>query len=202
MQSTHPESAELPALIHIDDDLAGLALSTILKRHYPDASWSEVKGWVARRHIQVNGNLCLDAGRRLKTGDVIRRVANALPKPIQAADIHVAYLDEHLLVVEKPAGVTSVRHVADRETPGRKQLQPTLDELMPQVLARELHLAWPPKSTRPGGNHPAGGKGRGKRPGNAPRVIPHRKLPPILRVYPVHRLDRDTSGLMVWARTP
>ncbi len=203
MQAAQSGSADLPALIHIDDSLAGLALSTVLKRRYPDASWSEVKRWVTRRHIQVNGNLCLDAGRRMKAGDVVRRLAESLPKPIGATDIRIAYLDEHLVVIEKPAGITSVRHVAETDAPAsRKQLQPTLDELMPRVLAGALNIPWPPKSARPRGNRSSGSKDH--RPGLPSQswVIPMRRLPPILRVYPVHRLDRDTSGLMVWARTP
>ncbi|GIX00009.1 MAG: hypothetical protein KatS3mg111_3341 [Pirellulaceae bacterium] len=188
-------------VLHLERDHHDKALSTVLKGFFPEASWGEVKRWIARRLIQVNGNLCLDPGRRMRAGDVVKRLAQPLPKPVDADDIRVVHIDPHLIIVEKPAGITSVRHVAEKELPPRrKQLQPTLDELLPQVLARELHLPWPAA-----GAHNRGGRkrpGKGGRHGNHKQEIVSRKrLPPALRVYPVHRLDRDTSGLMVFART-
>jgi len=96
-----------------------------------------------------------------------------LPHPMAAppseVDIHIHYLDAHLVVVEKPAGITSTRHKEEKNWPKRrKQLQPTLDEVLPALIAKQ----------------------EGRRDKN--------KLPP---VRAVHRLDRDTSGIMVFART-
>ena len=79
------------------------------------------------------------------------------------------YLDSHIVVVEKPAGMTTTRHQEERDWPARrKQLQPTLDELLPAVIARM-----------------EGRRAKG--------------VPPPIR--PVHRLDRETSGLLVFARS-
>ena len=80
----------------------------------------------------------------------------------------VRYVDEHIVVVEKPAGMTTVRHAEEVETLGKrakKFLPPTLVDLMPAALAR----------------HGAAGKGR---------------------IRAVHRIDKETSGLVVLARTP
>jgi 23S rRNA pseudouridine1911/1915/1917 synthase len=148
----------------------GETVGAALREWLPGQSWSEVRKLIHSRRIMLNGNLCFDPARRLKLQDVVK----LLPHPMTAApeekDIHLVYLDTHLVVVEKPAGITSTRHKEEKNWPARrKQLQPTLDEMLPAVIARQ--------------------EGRGTKG----------KLPP---VRPVHRLDRDTSGLMVFARTP
>jgi 23S rRNA pseudouridine1911/1915/1917 synthase len=75
-------------------------------------------------------------------------------------------------VVEKPPGMTSTRHADQHELSARqRQKQPTLDELLPKILAK--------KEGQKGKKGAKGVKG----------------------VRPVHRLDRDTSGLMVFARS-
>jgi 23S rRNA pseudouridine1911/1915/1917 synthase len=114
--------------------------------------------------------VCLDPARRLKTDDVIKIAAHSAARPPQTEDVKIRFLDGHVVVIEKPAGITTVRHPEEDEWPDRrKQLQPTLDELLPRVVARYE-----------------------KKP------LPKGKVP---RIRPVHRLDRDTSGLMVFART-
>ncbi len=136
---------------------------------------------ITGRRVQVNGNLCLDDQRVLAAGEVIHLFAEALPKPIDADQIQLAYLDEHLVVVEKPAGITTMRHFEERKLSAhRRELQPTLDELLPDAIARVEGGA-----TRRRGQ---GAKGRpGQQGGKSIRAV--------------HRLDRDTSGLMVFART-
>src|SRR5262249_14583317 len=154
---------------HLPEELTGETLSAAVKALAGGVSWGQARQMIAGRRVQVNGNLALDEQRRVKTGDVIKIWKKALPKPIGADAIQLSYIDEHLLVVEKPAGVTTMRHFEERNLADRrKQLQPTLDELLPEVISRET------------GRNFRGGKGA---------------------IRPVHRLDRDTSGLMVFART-
>ena len=177
---------------HITAELAGKSLSQALKRLLDGKSWNEVKRLIASRHVQVNGNLCLDETRKLTTKDVVKVWEHPLAKPADERDVRIVYVDEHLVVVEKPAGVTTLRHAEERSWPARrKQLQPTLDELLPRVLAN--HLGWRvetnPKRQRGGSSRDPRRRSRDVAP----------KLP---RVRAVHRLDRDTSGLMVFARTP
>ncbi len=154
---------------------AGRTLTAVLRQLRPGESWSQVRRLVRNRHVQLNGNLCLDEGRKLKAGDVIKVWQEPrLPLP-RAEELEIRYQDKHLVVVEKPAGVTTLRHAEERTLPRRRrQAQPTLDEMLGQILARS------PQGRRPGSHS--------------------RRRPPAIR--PVHRLDRDTSGLMVLARSP
>ena len=155
---------------HVTPELAGSTLVSALRHFRPEDSWSAVRRLVSNRHIHINGNLCLDEGRKLQPGDVVKVWTEPREAPAQPDDVKIIYQDAHLVIVEKPAGVTTVRHPEERMWPARrKQVQPTLDEIVAKILARKQS------------------KGRtGKRTG----------LP---RVRLVHRLDRDTSGVMVLA---
>lgn len=159
-------------VFHVSDEQAQQTLVTLLRQWLPGESWSQVRKLLTGRHVQVNGNLCLDEGRRLKAKDVVRILDNAQATPPKDADVKIRYMDVHIVIVEKPAGMTTLRHAEERDWPSRrKQVQPTLDEVLPKVIAQH------DKTRQPKG-----------------------KKPP--RVRAVHRLDRETSGLMVFARTP
>lgn len=159
-------------VFHVSDDQAQETLVTLLRQWLPGESWSKVRKLLQGRHVQVNGNLCLDEGRRLKAKDVVRVLGQSQARPPKDADVKIRYIDQHILVVEKPAGMTTLRHAEEKDWPSRrKQVQPTLDEVLPKVIAQQEKTRLP----------------KGKR------------LP---RVRAVHRLDRETSGLMVFARTP
>jgi 23S rRNA pseudouridine1911/1915/1917 synthase len=160
------------SMYHVAPELAGETLTAAL-RQWTGASWGEVRKLVRTRRVTVNGNLCLDEARRLKETDVVKVLAQSAAPPPKPENIRIVYVDEHVVVVDKPPGITSTRHREELSWPARRrQRQPTLDELLPQILDR--------KEAR-----------RGKKT--------HRGVPPPVR--PVHRLDRDTSGLMVFART-
>jgi len=177
---------------HLAVEHDGLTLAAGLKRLLTDQSWSQVRKLVAGRRVQVNGNLCVDEERKIRAGDVVKLLDHALAPPVTSKDVRLVFVDEHLLVVQKPAGVTTLRHREATDLPQRrKQLQPTLDELVAPLLADHLAMG---NDSRPKYHrqtrHPSrtatSGRGFDKR----------------LRIRPVHRLDRDTSGLLVFARTP
>ena len=185
-------------IYHIGPAQNGLALAAALKAVVKDCSWGQAKKWLLNRHVQVNGNLCLDAARRVKEKDVVKVWHQPLAKPIESSDLRLAYWDEYLLVVEKPAGVTSVRHFEERKiSTKRRQLQPTLEELLPPVLAKVQHLRWPPLPPK-GMNR---GRLESKQPFDTRHIQNSKLIPAEMQVYPVHRLDRETSGLMLFART-
>jgi 23S rRNA pseudouridine1911/1915/1917 synthase len=181
----------------------GQTLASVLKMRY-GLSWSQAKRLVERRHVKVSGQVETDAARRLKVGKRVELAAGTVegqksenpkaasapvrpkaarpsasprkvhpqapgsrapvPKPKPAvAGIEIVYSDEFVVVVNKPAGLTTMRHkeeAAEFGARGRKFLPTTLAELLPQLLG-----------------------------------LPDRP------VIAVHRIDKDTSGLVVFART-
>jgi 23S rRNA pseudouridine1911/1915/1917 synthase len=160
---------------HVAPQHDGWALIAILRQVRPGESWSQARRLIHNRHVQINGNLSTDEGRKLKAGDVIKVWKEPRAAPSRPDDVRIRYLDAHVVVVEKPAGVTTLRHSEEQHwSKERRQLQPTLDEMLRQILAKKT-----------------AGFGR-RTPGRRPK-------PPALRA--VHRLDRDTSGLMVFARS-
>mgnify|MGYP000902521966 FL=1 len=140
-------------------------VAAALREWLPGKSWSEIRRLLQTRQVMVSGNLCQDAGYRLRLVDVVKVLRHPMAPPAREDDVRIRYLDKHLAVVEKPAGMTTTRHSEDYDrSPRQWQRQPTLDEVLPRVIA---------KMEKQG----------------------------VRRVRPVHRLDRETSGLLVFART-
>jgi 23S rRNA pseudouridine1911/1915/1917 synthase len=184
---------------HVRPVLDGQSLASALKRLLPRQSWSEIKRLIASRHVQVNGNVSVDEGRRLKAGDVVKVFEAPRAAPPTEQDVRVRFMDEHLVVVEKPAGVTTLRHAEERDWPRRrKDRMPTLEEMLQRVVARRLASPAPARHSGPRkrSNHPPSRRtGAGPSKGSQPN-------PRAPQVRPVHRLDRDTSGLMLFALSP
>mgnify|MGYP001043109926 CR=1 FL=1 len=122
-------------------------------------SRSRAQRLIADGAVRVDGRP-VRKGRKLVAGEVIEvedRPADPEPDQVPAPDFAVAWEDEHVVVVDKPAGL--VVH------PGAGHLAGT--------LAQALEARYPPPPD-------AGEDWRGGL---------------------VHRLDRDTSGLLIAART-
>jgi 23S rRNA pseudouridine1911/1915/1917 synthase len=147
----------------------GATLAAFLRANLPGQSWSEIRRLIETRRAKINDELCLDPARRLKEGETVELLPRPLPKARQHEAVILRYLDTHLVVVEKPSGVSTVRHPSERAwSEKRKALSPTLEDIVPKLIAqREGRL----------------------RKGPLPR----------LRV--VQRLDKETSGLVVFARS-
>jgi 23S rRNA pseudouridine1911/1915/1917 synthase len=155
--------------ISVTAEHAEKTLAALLRPLLPGRSWNQVRRLIKTRHVQINGELCLDPARRVHEGETVELLAQPAPMPRQPNLVKIRYLDEHLVVVEKPSGINTVRHPAERDwNQRRKALAPTLEDLVPRLIVQQ--------------------EGRADR-GPLPR----------LRV--VQRLDKETSGLVVFART-
>jgi 23S rRNA pseudouridine1911/1915/1917 synthase len=154
---------------HVSPDQVHQTLAALLRRWLPGRSWSQVRQLVATRRVFLNGEMWLDPARRLKENDQVEVLARPAPKPRLEEAVNLRHLDAHIVVVEKPPGIPTVRHPAERHwTARRRALAPTLEDLTLAVIHQ--------------------------REGPAFRGLPHR-----LRI--VHRIDKETSGLVVFART-
>lgn len=151
----------------------GHTLAKVLRSrlHESGPSWAEVKKWIEGRRVLVGDSLCTDVARRLKEGELITLLANPVHRPKTATPdgLVIRYLDEHVVVVEKPSGINTVRHPSELEwSEHRRELVPTLQDVTQAAVAKQL--------------------------GRTPRTIPPLRI--------VHRLDKETSGLMCFARSP
>jgi 23S rRNA pseudouridine1911/1915/1917 synthase len=171
---------------HVTPADIGATLAAFLRRQMGGVSWSRVQRLVRSRHVLIHGNTCTDVGRRLKAGEVVKVLEVAAAPLPTAADVRVVHVDDDVVVVEKPAGVTTTRHHEEASWPAkRRQAQPTLEELVPDAIGRFLAARRRGVARRPGAP-------RGAEPDRG-----RRRIPP---VRAVHRIDRETSGLVVFAR--
>ena len=134
-------------------------LAAALRAQMSGQSWSDLRALCSSGKISVNGERELDPTRRLAGGETVTWSLNA-PDPRRTATrpgFRIVYEDGHLIVVEKPEGVSSVPYE-------RKERGTALD------LIRE---AW-------------------RRQGRRAAATP---------LYTVHRIDKDTSGLLCFAKT-
>lgn len=145
----------------VPDDAAGARLDKWLADAIPELSRSRLKALIEDSAVSIAGGAICDPARRVRAGE---RIDIAIPEAVaatpeaQAMDIVVVYEDQHLIVVDKPAGL--VVHPA----PGNAD----------QTLVNALLAHCGPSLAGIGGV---------KRPGI------------------VHRIDKDTSGLLVVAKT-
>ncbi|HEY0009337.1 MAG TPA: RluA family pseudouridine synthase [Tepidisphaeraceae bacterium] len=172
----------------------GQTVAQMLRKVFGNTrSWGQIKQIIDSRRVQINGNLCLDEARRLKAGEVLRIYDESLAKPAQELDLNIRFQDEHLLVVEKPPALTTLRHREEAEWDDkRKSREPTLDELLQRIIDRHG------LSRLPGRGAAAGGALQKSRKDLADQTARGRAH---VKVRAVHRLDRDTSGLMLFALT-
>lgn len=159
---------------------AGATLAAVLRRRLPGLSWEQVRRMIAARRARINGELALDPARRLKEAETVELLAHSLPPPRQPEAVTLRHLDEHIAVVEKPSGLSTVRHPAEREwTEERRKLSLTLEDIVPRLIAEQ----------------------QGSKQGGKQGSKPHGPRGPRSRLRIVHRLDKETSGLLVFART-
>lgn len=123
-----------------------------------DVSRQKVKSWITSGLAKVNGKVCQKANTKVAAGDILELAGevNSIRVEPEDGELDVIYEDEHILVVNKPAGLTT--------HPAPSCMENTL-------VQRLIHH------------------------------YPHLKDMDPWRPGIIHRLDKETSGLMVVALT-
>ncbi len=137
-------------------DAAGRRIDQVLAELFPEFSRSRLTAWIKAGEVLVDGRVprprdAVHGGETVEIHAVLETATTAAPEPIALSLLHE---DEHLLVVNKPAGL--VVH------PGAGNHQGTL---VNALLHHDARLA----------------------------LLPRAGI--------VHRLDKDTSGALIVART-
>jgi 23S rRNA pseudouridine1911/1915/1917 synthase len=132
-------------------------LRAFLRQSLPTWKRATLEQRLAAGCVRVNGRTVTRPDAPVEPGDEVELVAPGdapADRPRVAGGIEILFADEHLVVIDKPAGLLSVSSAREREHTALALVRTAL---------------------------------RGTR----------RELP----LWPVHRLDRETSGLLVLART-
>ena len=135
-----------------------VTLAAALRAQFPGQSWSALRRLCVSGKVLVSGQIVVDPALRLGGGESIEwRMAARDARRADRPSVRLVHEDVHLVVIEKPEGVTTVPYE-------RKETGTALD------LIRD---AWRQK-------------------GRKATITP---------LYVVHRIDKDTSGLLVFAKT-
>ncbi|MFW5741441.1 MAG: RluA family pseudouridine synthase [Myxococcota bacterium] len=146
----------------ISEDLDGVRLDAALRACGDGASWSRVRAWIQSGKVFVNDRAAVDPGLRVRAGQHVT-VRMYAPRPSAAGRLtseSIAYVDSHLVVVRKPAGISTI--------PFERGERGALVELV---------RAW------------------------LTRTAPQRRDRAKRDLGVVHRIDKETSGLVVFARS-
>ena len=139
----------------VPDNLVGQRLDQVLAQLFPSYSRAKLQAWIKADYILVDGKI-IKAKTHLHGGETINIQAKIIEQTIhqaQAINLDIIYEDEHIIIINKPAGL--VMHPAAGNTDGT---------LLNALLHHDQQL---------------------------------KQLP---RAGIIHRLDKDTSGLLVVAR--
>ncbi len=141
----------------VDAAEAGKPLDAVLRAHI-GGSWNAVRALIERGKVSVDGDRVVTPTKRVRAGAAIAiRPSARRYDPDALSDDRIAYVDPHVVVVRKPAGISTI--------PYEQGERGTLEEKTKQWLVRRAKHA------------------------------PHASL------GVVHRIDKETSGLVVFART-
>ncbi len=153
------DAAAAPTVVTLSEDDAGKRLDRVLARHCPEHSRSALQRWIEQGRVEQAGEVASRKTKAIGGAEVLVHPAppEALNAEPQAIPLDLLFEDEHLIVLDKAAGM--VVHPA----PGHS------DGTLVNALLHHARVE--------GGADP-------------------------LRPGIVHRLDKDTSGVMLVAKTP
>lgn len=166
-----------PKTLAINEAQDNQTVAAVLRSLYEELPWSRAKSWVKHGHVSLDGTRIFDPALRVRRGQTVR--VDPSSKKLRCAPLdpeRILHVDPDIVVVNKPAGVVTApfkpRNLKQRRSGKVPQEQDTLVDRTAMALAAR------------GGHRSAMGRGR------------HKNLLGI-----VQRLDKDTTGVLVFART-
>lgn len=151
------DQSETTMELIVPDNVAGSRLDQALAHLLPQWSRNRLQGWIRQNRITVDGSAGI-ARQKVWGGETIRvtpdQAENDQPYQAEAIPLNIIYEDDHLIVINKPAGLVV---------------------------------------------HPGNGNWRGTLLNALLNHVP--RLCSIPRAGIVHRLDKDTTGLLIVAKT-
>lgn len=143
--------------VKTNEPTQGITLAAALRAKLEGQSWTAVRRLCETGKVRVNGALILDPAARVRPDSELA-IDMVAPRPRQETPgFGVAFEDTHLIVIEKPAGISSVPFE-------KRETGTALDLIRSHWRARQRRATATP-------------------------------------LYTVHRLDKETSGLLCFAKT-
>jgi 23S rRNA pseudouridine1911/1915/1917 synthase len=178
LDSSAPRESSSRREAAVGAELGGSPIDAVVRSLFA-LSWGRARELVRRGKISVDGRVVTSEVVRVRAGAVVRLdLAARDPRAAREAlePDAIVYVDAHVVVVEKPSGISTVpfdpegmgASIAQRARTPDEEV--TLDQRVRTALAKRARAQ----------------SGRGK-------------PPPELGV--VHRLDKETSGLLVFTRS-
>lgn len=143
----------------IPSALSGYALDRALRELLGGQSWSKVRRLIETGKVELDGATAMELTTPVRAGqslEILPQARRRRQQDVSLRDDALIHVDAHVVVVLKPAGVSTV--------PFEPSERNTLDRLTAELLARRERARRPPLGI-------------------------------------VHRLDKETTGLVVFART-
>jgi 23S rRNA pseudouridine1911/1915/1917 synthase len=163
------KAAARPATQIVTPDLQG-PLDRAVRALF-GVSWGTARAWIESGKVRLQGEIVTERTARAAAWTELTFEERARkPRPLELADEQVVYADAHLIVVAKPAGISTVPYDDGTSARAPAHGAGAVDTLEARVRA------WLERQ-------------RGALPGARPSL------------GIVHRLDKDTSGLVVFTRT-
>jgi 23S rRNA pseudouridine1911/1915/1917 synthase len=156
-QSEKPEREHRPRGQRLDQLLTvaePTELMPFLISSLPHKNRNNIKSLLSNQQIKIDGRVCSQFNQPLRSGQVVTVSAARAPKTAQFRGLTILYEDQHLIVINKQAGILSMGT--------EKQRDHTAYSILSSYIKQEN-----PKN----------------------------------RIFIIHRLDRETSGVMMFARS-
>jgi 23S rRNA pseudouridine1911/1915/1917 synthase len=147
----------------VPEDFDGARLDRAVRKLF-GTTWNRARDWIEKGKISIGGIVVTECAVAVRAGSTVRYTEDSprLRKAMEIGEESIVYLDTHVIVVDKPAGISTV--------PFEKGETNTLDRAVRDYLSRRFKRSARRKGARQS-------------------------------LFVVHRLDRGTSGLIVFART-
>jgi len=158
---TDPPASRGPAPRTLPPELAG-SLDRAVRGLF-GVSWGQARSWIASGKVRVGDAVVTDGTARVAAGAEVRFDERARkPRPGDLSDEQIVHADTHVLVLSKPAGISTIPY----------------DETDKDTLESRAR-AWLERRAKHGSSSRGGRVALGV----------------------VHRIDKETSGLLVFTRT-
>src|SRR5262249_5742229 len=115
--------------MRVSDELSGKSLDAVVRALF-SLTWGKARSCIETGKVQLDGQTVTQGTRRVRAGsEVALRMSAPRPRPGDLESARVVFIDTHVVVVNKPAGISTIPY-------GEEEDPDTLDAKVRALLAR------------------------------------------------------------------